>query len=256
MFRYEEPQFEKKRLLRIEMLEQLRDYPRDYLKILYQGYSEGIVCGCRISWDAGQLTISPGILYHGEKLYFMEHLYTMECGAKDKVRYLKVQFLTEVKENGKILGNTRIVLDERKPDSACEMELCRFRLQEGARLRDTYENFEDFSTEYDTINSIYVQYAAKNESILNPAILNMFARELLRDGAHEPVDICFAMNILSGHGQTSADCVREYLNLKLKKVISGNIGTYRGLLDVLDIHKSDGTRKYSGEQNKRSIVLF
>ena len=256
MFRYEEPLFEKKRLLRVDMLEQLRDYPRDYLKILYQGYSEGIVCGCQVSWNDGKLTISPVILHHGEKLYFMERPYTIDCRSEDKVRYLKVQFLAEVKENGKILENTRIVLDEAKPDMDCEMELCRFRLQEGARLRNTYENFEDYSTEYDTINSIYAPYAAKNESILNPVILDTFASECLRHGAHDPVDVNFALNILSGYGQVSAACVREYLYLKLRKEINGNIDTYRGLLKVLGIHKSAGAEVHSGEQGKRSIMLF
>ena len=46
MFCYETPQFKKKRLLRAEMLEQLRDYPRDYLEIMYAGYSDGVLCGC------------------------------------------------------------------------------------------------------------------------------------------------------------------------------------------------------------------
>lgn len=65
MFRYEKPLFEKKRLLRIEMLEQLRDYPRDYLEILYSGYSDGIVCGCTLSWNEEELMITPVIIKFG-----------------------------------------------------------------------------------------------------------------------------------------------------------------------------------------------
>lgn len=131
MFHYEEPIFQKKKLLRIEMLEQLRDYPRNYLKLHFQGYSDGIICGCHISWDNGQLEIAPGIVYYAGNLYFLEEPYQMECRADNNMKYLKVQFMTEVHEEGKIEGNTRIVLDDRKADNACEIELCRFQLQEG-----------------------------------------------------------------------------------------------------------------------------
>ena len=62
MFYYEVPQFEKKRLLRTEMLEQIRDFPRDYLEILYAGYSDGILHGCTPRWNEHKLVIEPGIL--------------------------------------------------------------------------------------------------------------------------------------------------------------------------------------------------
>ncbi len=62
MFYYEVPQFEKKRLLRTEMLEQIRDFPRDYLEILYAGYSDGVLRGCALRWTENRLVIGPGIL--------------------------------------------------------------------------------------------------------------------------------------------------------------------------------------------------
>lgn len=36
----------------------------------------------------------------------------MDCTALDRMRYLKVQFLAEERENGSIVGNTRISLDD------------------------------------------------------------------------------------------------------------------------------------------------
>ena len=164
MFCYEIPQFEKKRLLRTEMLEQLRDYPRDYLEILYSDYSDGILCGCTPGWVQDKLTIKPGILRYKEKLYFLKEPFSMTCVAQDKVLYLKVQFHAPVSENGIMTGKTRIYLDEIPPASADEMELCQFRLQEGARLRDSYENFADCLTEFDTIHLIDVLWASPEKS--------------------------------------------------------------------------------------------
>lgn len=258
MFEYKEPVFQKKRVLRAEMLEQLRDYPRNYLKLQYQGYSDGIVCGCRITWDSGQLEIAPGILYHAGYLYFMEEPYRMECLAEDRMRYLKVQFMTQVREEGKIEGNTRIVLNEHKPDAACEMELCRFRLQEGARLRDTYENFEDYATGYDTVNRIHAPYAAYGQATLWPAILKQFAEEILGGREQNVYDISFAINVLANEGEIPAGCVNSYLWKRLgrRETGHGNYGMYMGLQEVLR-QEQDGEPYQPEESRKqRSVILW
>lgn len=258
MFRYEEPVFQKKRVLRIEMLEQLRDYPRNYLALQYQGYSDGIVCGCQISWDSGQLEIAPGILYHAGKLYFMEEPYRMECLAEDKMRYLKVQFMTEVHEEGKIEGSTRIVLNDRKPDAACEMELCRFRLQEGARLRDTYENFEDYATGYDTVNRIHAPYASYGQATIWPAILKQFAKEILERNDQNVYDISFAMNILANEGEIPADCVNSYLRKRLgrEETGHGNYSMYTDLKEVLSLEQTGKTYQPGESGKQRSVILW
>lgn len=258
MFYYKEPIFQKKKLLRIEMLEQLRDYPRDYLKLYFQGYGDGIVCGCQIMWDNEQLVIAPGILYHAGKLYFMEKSYQMECHAEDKMKYLKVQFMTEIQEEGKIEGNTRIVLDDRKPDAACEMELCRFRLQEGARLRDTYEDFEDYATEYDTINRIHVPFALYGQAMIWPEILKQFAKEILEIKTKNIYDASFAMNILANQGKIPADCVDSYLKIRLEreKTEIGNHSIYKGLQEVLRQEKTGRPFRPSENEKQHSVILW
>ncbi len=258
MFHYEEPIFQKKKLLRIEMLEQLRDYPRNYMKLCFRGYSDGIICGCQISWDNGQLVIAPGILYHAENLYFLEEPYQMECHAENKIKYLKVQFMTEVHEEEKIEGNTRIVLDDRKTDIACEIELCRFRLQEGARLRDTYENFEDYATEYDTVNRIHVPFASYGQATIWPEILRQFAEEILEVENENIFDANFAMNILANQGKIPADCVGRYLKVRLKreKTENGNYSIYKGLQAVLRQERTGGTFQPDQNERQRSVILF
>ena len=48
MFKNTYPLFERKKVLKKEMLENLRDYPRDVFHILYQDYSDGILVGCEL----------------------------------------------------------------------------------------------------------------------------------------------------------------------------------------------------------------
>lgn len=258
MFHYDYPQFEKKRILRVEMLDKLRDYPKNFLELSFREYGDGVVNGCQISWDNGRITISPGIIYHNESLYFMEQPYVMDCRAEDKIRHLKVQFLAEVREAGKIMGNTRIFLEDKKPDPACEMELCRFRLQEGARLRDSHESLQDYSTEYDTINLIHQPYAAAGGSTLNPEIVRQFSKEMMRSRSTDPLDVSFSMNALSAHGLVAADCIREYLSARLGEEYGdkGNTGIYRGLLECLKNQRNGEIRRGTGNQNKRSVMLL
>lgn len=257
MFRYEEPQFEKKHLLRIGMLEQLRDYPKNYLKILYRGYGEGIICGCEITWDRGKLSIAPGIIYHDGKLYFMDQPYAVECQAEDKVRYLKVRFLAEIRGDDKIIGGTKVSLDEKRPDPACEIELCRFRLQVGARLRDSYENLEDYATEYDTINLIHVPYAAPGNSTIHPQILRQFAKECLENQMGDSLDTSFAMNILGNYGQIPENCIRIYLNTRLgQKAEADNQGLYAGLLEILKNQKQGTAYRGRNDGKKKQVMLL
>ena len=258
MFHYEEPIFKKKKLLRIEMLEQLRDYPRNYFKLHFQGFSNGIMDGCQITWDNGQLNIAPGILYFAGNIYFMENSCQMECHAENKMRYLKVEFMTEIQDEGKIEGNTRIILDDRIPDVACELELCRFRLQEGARLRDTYENFEDYATEYDTVNRIYVPFASYGHATIWPEILRRYAEEILEAGSKNLFDISFAMNVLANQGEVPKECIERYLQMsqERKKTESGNKSIYDGLREVLIQAKNGKSLRTHETGEQHSVILW
>ena len=48
MFKNIYPLFERKRLLKKEMLENIRDFPRDIFDIFFRNYSDGILTGCDI----------------------------------------------------------------------------------------------------------------------------------------------------------------------------------------------------------------
>lgn len=233
MFCYEMPQFEKKCLLRAEMLEQLRDFPRDYLEIMYSGYSDGILCGCVPGWNQGKLTVEPGILRYNGKLYFLKKPFQTVCEAQDKIRYLKVQFKVPVRENGKVVGKTKIYLDDTKPDPVNEIELCQFRLQEGARLRETYENFADCITEFDTIQLIDVPWASSGKPTLHPKILRQYAVEILKKKDGNVIDIGFALDILSNRGIMPEEAVRFYIDMRTESnTETGNKGGKRNCVGM------------------------
>lgn len=258
MFQYIYPQFQIKRLLRAEMLEQLRDYPKSFISHTYTGFADGVVSGCGITWDHGELTVGPGMIYQAEKMYFMERPYTIVCGPEDRLRYLKVSFTEEYHEPGKITGSGLIVLDEQEADGAYEIELCRFRLQEGARLRHRYENLEDYSTEYDTVNLIHAPYAAKTESTLAPILLKQYAKEILEVRPANPYDISFAMNILAQDGSIPLDCINAYLRCRSDvRYISGDrCKVYLDFIKVLKEIRHGDRDKGMAYQKDRGVMLL
>ena len=92
MFQNTYPVFEAKRLLKKEMLENLRDYPRNLFAVQYQNYSDGILFGCELKEAEAGLKIMPGILYYKGIPYFLEKPHMVSCQAEGKQVYLKVRF--------------------------------------------------------------------------------------------------------------------------------------------------------------------
>lgn len=255
MFNYRYPQFEKKHLLRTEMLDLLRDNSQDFLQMYFSNYGDGVLAGCNLSWEENRLTIHPGVIYRMGKLYFLQEPYHLECVADNRKKYLKVQFLTEEKDTTQVVGNTRVFLDETKVDPIREMELCRFHFQEGAKLRDTHENFEDYSTQYDTIETVYAPFSVPGGSSLNPIVVKRFAKEMLRAEVENVHDISFAMTALAAEGAVSPQCIEEYIYIRLgqNKTVSNIGGMY---VDLLEIWRGfDKGKKYGRNNAERKVLL-
>jgi len=258
MFRYEYPEFINKHLLKVDMLEQLRDYPRHYTQLLFQGQGNGIVNGCELSWNDDQLMINSGLIHWNGNLYFSEKPYTLECRPEDQLRYLVVKFLKETKHSDKIAGKTCIYLRKEPVRTQDEMELCRFRLQDGSRLRSIYKDFSDYSTEYDTINIIHSPYAEKGEGSISPRLLLCFAEEMMETEMENFLDSSFTMNVLANAGRVSRKVVELYLKKRSGKDLNSkdNLELYQGLLRILANRKTNSSRGQEQEPMRNRIMLM
>lgn len=217
MFKNIYPLFERKRLLKKEMLENLRDYPRDLFRIVYQDYSDGILAGCGLAVRDGSLYIQPGILYHRKVPYLLTEEWEVSCEATGRLTYLKVRFADKVSGAGQEESLSQICLDGAAPDHLHELELARFKLQAGARLRDTYTDFIDYSTEFDTIGRIHARFAAPGRSSIDPQILKRYAEELMRCPVQEPWDCAFCLQCMQIREAMPYEAIRSYLNVRLKQ---------------------------------------
>lgn len=257
MFRYEYPIFEHKNLLKKSMLDELRDYPQILSRMYLDGCGDGVLAGCSVSWEKEVLSLQPGLILYGGDIYRMEEAYPLACGATGKLTYLKVRFAAMDYERSRRGGLGEILLDE-NPAETGEMELGRFQLQEGARLRTVYENFEDYQTEYDTLNRIHVPYVQTGGAGLWPQLLKEYAKELLESGTGDVCDISFAMTLLGADGHVSPACVQWYVqregDTQTKK--ASNEDCYRALLHILRNRKSGGGGWRETEGVRKQMLLI
>ncbi|MFC9712521.1 DNA and RNA helicase [Paenibacillus sp. NPDC056933] len=197
MFTYSYPHFHKGRILKTSMLEGLRNFPRDYIELYYRSYADGILAGAEVEVFPDKLVVAPGMVLHKGRLYMLTEPMELAYQATGRVNVLKLRFTADETGSDMTTSHSELHLDEETTCAPGEMELARFKLKEGARLRRDYQTFADLATEFNTLHVIHVPYAAEGASTLSPVVMKDYAERLLRTGSTDPQDLVFAMMCLN-----------------------------------------------------------
>lgn len=190
------PKFQRGRILKTEMLENLRDVPRDLWDIYLHGYSDGIVAGAELTAADNIVIIAKGIVKYQGRLYLLAKGARLPAPADGREALIKVKFDPPA-EGGDFLIHAARIAIESDPLQCNELELGRFKLNEGAQLRWAYVDFLDFITEYNTINIVHAPYAGPGKSTISPSILDYFVNVVKKSGSSNPHDIYFTMQFLN-----------------------------------------------------------
>ena len=257
MFKNIKPVFEAGNILKIEMLEELRDYTRDYLDILYKDYTDGIIKGCTITIDDSNIYVSDGIIKYNNKIYMLKGIEKFSYVSNNIYIMLKVRFKEAIEKDGFIIHSSELVLDENLNLAVNEMEICRFKLREGARLRNEHIDFTDLSTEFDTVNIIHSIYAGRGESTIAPIITRYFGRELFNTNLENPLDISFALMCMQNTEPISREVIMDYIRSKIDIAdrYFSNMEIYNYLLQILNTAKNGGDSRGSSRGRHRKILL-
>ncbi|MCY6355721.1 hypothetical protein [Clostridium sp. ZS2-4] len=230
------PLFNRGRILKLEMLEQLRDFPRDFIDIVLSQYSDGIILGCDIKVNGDYIVISKGLIKHEDVMYMIKEDHSIPYRHTNDLAILKIRFLGETKNSDFIRYSTEIFIDENLEIQSDEMELCRFKVKMGAKLRGNYINFQDMSTEYDTVNIINSPFAAYEKSSLSPEILRNFAKEAFQYNLTNALDISFCMMCLQSPKVIERELILNYIAARLKILLRdySNQQIYGHLVRILE----------------------
>lgn len=244
------PVFKDGSILRTEMLEKLADFSFVLPNLMHEGFTDGVISGCDVTEFDGRVVVSKGVVMFSGQLFLIDEEFSAKYKPTNKTVFLKLcYFGKEIVKNG-INHKFAIELSQEKIKSN-EIALCCFKLQDGARLRFLYDDFEDLNTEYDTINIIHTVYSSKKYGTLNPRVLKIYAKELLSFNPQNMADIAFCMQILGGNMSTNIEAINAYILLKTGEDIDNvsNFKVYKSLLSILNDEKI----KAKGHKSKNTI---
>ncbi len=251
------PLFSKGNLLSQEMLEAMRDYEIQFAQNIYAGYSDGIVTGLNIYVEQGTVYIGQGIVKYQNRLFFISNKTQVYINPVNEWQVLKLVFSDVERTRTFEKQEMTIEVTGNLQKERNKIEICRVRLQDGARLRSEYRNLEDMRTEYDTINVLDAQWAAHEKSSINPQILMEFAKEAGKVKLENPQDIVFLQQILNNNGQAlSRDLIQFYLDNRVEKKAEDytNLEIYQGLCRVLKQIRNGVEQRTEMRRPRRMIV--
>lgn len=195
------PSFNRGSVLKQNMLEALRDYPRTVLDIQYKDFDDGVITGFEVKPNGSCFEISPGIVKINNELHISSQTMTIEQEYENQYVYLTVQ------KSDHPDGNEVCVECEQTTEAnnnAFEL----FRYTRNAEMFEYNDIFEVFNEPINRINQIFCKYGVVGGHTLNPYYYRLFAKAVLECSNASPFDIAFSYQCLNGIN--SINVIKQY----------------------------------------------
>lgn len=258
MFIESYPKFERDMILKAEMLENIKQYPRDMFHLIYQDYTDGIISGAQILIEEGRtLVITPGIIKYQGVLYRLPKQKKIVSEPLGVEQILVVRFLDKEEHVNDILYPTELILKQDNKPLENELELCRFILKEGAVLRKDYQDLRDMATLHNTINIIEVHYAGKNAATLSPEITYRFGSEMMKYRLSDPYDTAFVMQCIQ-RNVIQRELLEQYVHYRVPNAEHGALTQkqlHHYLTVIVDSVKHGGGRNRGMQGGNRRMLV-
>jgi len=252
------PKFKRGRIMKIGMLENMRDFPRDALKCANESLSDGIISGLTPLVEKEIITFSKGVIKHKGELLLISDLDPIQYNATEVEVSIKLVFGDKTETHDYDTQLINLCIDKNLELTDLQMELGRFKLKKGAYLRSDYQDLYDFTTEYNTINIVNVLYSGYLQPTLSHMVLKYFARAALFHNPQNQLDISFAM-LCMNNLRIEREVILHYIWNRLgtdsyPNDIS-NLEIHKKLVEALEVVKSERTPRKRTLSNKRKIML-
>lgn len=255
------PCFVRGRILKLDMLENLRDFPREALACFCEDFSDGIVCGLTPIVEKDTITFSNGILKYQGNVYLVSGLAAIPYEETDTEVAVKIVFRQKEEKPDYKAQHFDFFIDKNVLVAENEIELFRFKLKKGAYLRSDYQDLNDFITEYNTINIVHVLYAGYGKPTLSHLVLKYFAQVALGYNPQNTWDVSFAMLCLNST-RVERDVILNYLEQRLnsgqslkKSVDLSNQEIHAQLVKVLVLIKKEESPRKRTLSQRATITL-
>lgn len=189
------------------MLDALKEYPREYLKLLYHDYPDGIIIGLdvEIETEAGMFCVNPGIIKKSSDIYFIGEPLYIEMKESKNFVYLVIS-QTGQKDGLEIRYELKTSFEEYKN----EFEV--FRYTKNAEMFCHTSLQEVYMETTNRVDQSHVLWSVLGGNILHPMYFKFYAYEILRRGTGNIEDVSFAYQILNGI--YDIDIINYYFGVK------------------------------------------
>lgn len=252
------PVFKPGNILTHEMLDMLKIQTLNMEEMLYLGYSDGVLKGCKITTTQETLTIGKGIIIVKSKPYYIQEDVLLHIQPTNTTQLVVVRASEEEVNLDFVVREVKIMIVAENNLLPGDIELCRFRLQTGAFLRSAYRDYRDMDTEYDTICLKYAKWAAYEQSSLSMVILKYFLQDVRKCNKVEEEDKYFMSRIAATDGRTlNAAEINMYLSLKLHQEYKerNTSEMYQDLLAVLRMLQGGRSGRESRRLEPRKMII-
>jgi len=257
MFTIAYPMFERGRIMKKELLLGLRDYSFGLARLQFDEWTEGIISGCAVSATDTHLIVAPGVLKFNKFVYVMTESQHIVYEPTERTTVVKICFSTSAASAVDFVAyRGKIVLDSETALGEDELEICRFKLKLGSRLRCDYIGFEDMQTEYDTINLAHATWAGIERRGIALPILRQFAREAIRCHLTEPWDVTFCSQCMNGE-TVHRSVIETYAQMHGEHVsgTESNVEIYHMLERILNKLRSAVSRPQNPGRKRMNISV-
>lgn len=256
MFQIRYPYFNKDRILKKEMLQELRDFPRDMLEVYTENLTDGIVSGLSPIVNKEIITFSKGIVKHNGNVFMINNPTPLSYQETETEVMIKLNFHEQTQDKDYLTYYVSIEIDHDTNLTDSQLELGRFKLKKGAYLRSNYQDLADFTTEYNTINIVDVLYSGINETTINYLILKFFAKEALNTRTQNPIDVTFCMLCLNST-RVERELIRQYIAYRLtpEQKDFSNRAIHQSLTLILDKIKRENKRTDARRNTGNKIIV-
>ncbi|MBR6012757.1 MAG: hypothetical protein IK062_03115 [Selenomonadaceae bacterium] len=218
MFTNKNLKFPHKAILTSELLQEIHKYPREFFRLLYKNYCDGIICGLNYFIDEEKnLILSAGIVLLDGAFYFLEdNLNISELAEKNNLVGGNDYFISLQKESQKkspCMTENKFIVNFSEEEQNFTLGKFRFKSKDDFNLpilSDDEDNpFENLFRD-SRLNLVEVQFSDKEFATFHPLIFEVVKNFLLSKKNKTPFDYSI-LTCLQNNEVISLQTVKSYI---------------------------------------------
>ena len=217
MFTNRNLNFPHKAILTSELLKEIYKYPREFLRLFYKDYADGIICGLNYFIDDEKnLILSSGVILANEEFYFLEkNLNISELAEKNNLSDGKDYFIFPQKESRKkspCLTENELTLTFSEKKENFTLGQFRFKSSNNFNLPKLSEGEDVFEDIFrpSRMNLFDVPFSDKDEATFHPQLFALTKNFLLSKESKTPFDYSI-LTQLQNNDTISLQTVKAYI---------------------------------------------